>query len=177
MKINYAQKLLDPRWQKKRLEVLEQADWSCEMCGDSESTLHVHHKQYIKGRDPWEYSRGQLVVLCRLCHGNHHDKGEDVLALVSSFAGMDGPGSRNECAMLLAGFLGLAGFENESPAALAMFKIGRLAYEMAKLRGRGAITGQEIAASISGEMDELGRSLSYEHHEVLEWFSRKMSTA
>jgi hypothetical protein len=176
MKINYAQKLLDPRWQKKRLEVLESAEWSCEMCGDSQSTLHVHHKQYIKGRDPWEYSRGQLTVLCRSCHGSHHDKGEDVLSLVSSFAGMDGPKSRNECAMLLAGFLGLDGFENESPAALAMLKIGKLASEMAKLRGGRTITGQEIATFFKGEMDDLAKAFSYEHHEVLEWFSRNMST-
>jgi hypothetical protein len=96
--------LLDPRWQKKRLEVLNAAGWCCEMCGDSESTLHVHHKQYIKGRDPWEYEVGQLCALCKDCHSASHEV-KDKLNDVCSYAAIDGPKSRDSCASLLAGYL------------------------------------------------------------------------
>lgn len=46
-KSSYSEKLKDPRWQKKRLEVMESNEFCCEMCGDNESTLHVHHKEYL----------------------------------------------------------------------------------------------------------------------------------
>ena len=68
----YREMLLDPRWQKKRLEVLEDAGWECEVCCDSERTLHVHHMRYVKGRKPWEYPRSELKELCAECHKEHH---------------------------------------------------------------------------------------------------------
>ena len=105
--MNYYEKLKDPRWQKKRLEVLEFADWSCELCGDSESELHVHHKQYIKGREPWEYDVQQLVSLCKSCHAERHALGSDFLTIVTSYANYCGSRDRDACAHLLAGFLRL----------------------------------------------------------------------
>jgi len=42
--MTYAEKLRDPRWQRRRLEKLDAADFHCESCGDGESTLHVHHR-------------------------------------------------------------------------------------------------------------------------------------
>ena len=48
----YADKLLDPRWQKKRLEIMKSAEFACETCGDKKQTLHVHHQWY--GDDPWD---------------------------------------------------------------------------------------------------------------------------
>lgn len=63
----YSEKLKDPRWQKKRLEVLERAGWKCQCCGDEGSTLHVHHLVYIKG-DPWESPDDTLECLCEECH-------------------------------------------------------------------------------------------------------------
>lgn len=65
---SYFEKLKDPRWQRKRLEVLESAEFSCEWCGDSESTLHVHHGYYEKGLEPWEYPDDSLHCLCEACH-------------------------------------------------------------------------------------------------------------
>lgn len=64
----YAEKLQDPRWQRKRLEVLERAGWKCESCGKADAVLHVHHGRYAKGREPWEYSANQLYSLCKPCH-------------------------------------------------------------------------------------------------------------
>jgi hypothetical protein len=37
--MKYSDKLKDPRWQKKRLEVFERDGWCCQCCGDSESPL------------------------------------------------------------------------------------------------------------------------------------------
>lgn len=101
----YQQKLLDPRWQRKRLEAMEKVKFTCQMCGDTESTLHVHHKQYIKGREPWEYEVAQLCVLCKDCHASSHD-GEDRLSVVCSFADVDGPESRDSIADLVSGYMG-----------------------------------------------------------------------
>lgn len=64
----YASKLLDPRWQKKRLEILERDKFTCFQCGSDQKTLHVHHSYYIKGRDPWNYPNWSLSTLCKRCH-------------------------------------------------------------------------------------------------------------
>ena len=64
----YADKFKDPRWQKKRLEILERDAWGCMQCGDTDNTLHVHHRYYKKGRDPWDYPDEALVTLCEECH-------------------------------------------------------------------------------------------------------------
>jgi hypothetical protein len=64
----YQQKLRDPRWQKKRLEVFERDEWACQQCFDSKSTLHVHHFYYEQGKDPWDYAMEALVTLCADCH-------------------------------------------------------------------------------------------------------------
>ena len=69
MSQSYIEKLRDPRWQRKRLEVLQRDDWKCRFCGDASSTLAVHHKWYIPEREPWEYPDGVLITLCEECHG------------------------------------------------------------------------------------------------------------
>lgn len=66
-KKTYAEKLLDPRWQKKRLEILSRDKFMCQMCGDTESTLHVHHIAY-QGNNPWDTNSNLLITLCKDCH-------------------------------------------------------------------------------------------------------------
>lgn len=70
--ISYSEKLKDPRWQRKRLEVLQRSDFSCECCQETEKTLHVHHKFYKKGAAPWEYDADDLQSLCEDCHDLIH---------------------------------------------------------------------------------------------------------
>lgn len=66
---SYKDKLLDPRWQKKRLRILERDKWACRCCGDKESTLHVHHVHYDpRAEGPWDYADTSLVTLCAECH-------------------------------------------------------------------------------------------------------------
>lgn len=64
----YAQRLLDPRWQRRRLEILNRSDFACESCGAKDKTLHVHHKLYRKKAMPWEYGDDELTALCSDCH-------------------------------------------------------------------------------------------------------------
>ena len=71
--MKYSDKLKDPRWQKKRLEILERDKWICQSCGDDKSTLHVHHRRYFPGKDPWDYEDRLLVALCESCHGNERE--------------------------------------------------------------------------------------------------------
>lgn len=66
--MTYSEKLKDPRWQKKRLKVMGAADFKCQMCGDAEETLHVHHVNYRKGAKPWEYELHELRCFCEVCH-------------------------------------------------------------------------------------------------------------
>lgn len=67
-KKTYSEKLLDPRWQKKRLEILSRDNFTCVKCGDEKETLHIHHIEYKKGLDPWDYENDKLTTLCVLCH-------------------------------------------------------------------------------------------------------------
>lgn len=64
--MTYAEKLKDPRWQKKRLLVLERDGFECVLCGDATSTLHVHHLKYTA--NPWESGENDLWTLCENCH-------------------------------------------------------------------------------------------------------------
>lgn len=89
-KPTYSELLRDPRWQKVRLKKLESSNWCCERCFDSETTLNVHHKRYVKGRMPWEYDERELAVLCETCHEGEHEEKDARTALLARLA-VDGP--------------------------------------------------------------------------------------
>ena len=65
----------DPRWQQKRLRIMERDGWCCVSCGDMRSMLAVHHKVY-RGR-VWEALDDELQALCDACHAalGKHPKG------------------------------------------------------------------------------------------------------
>lgn len=65
-KQTYAEKLRDPRWQKMRLQILERDRFTCMLCGDMDTELHVHHAKY--GGNPWEVEPEDLFTLCKHCH-------------------------------------------------------------------------------------------------------------
>ena len=66
---NYASKLRDPRWQKKRLEIIQRDGFACCACKAKDHPLNVHHGFYARGVNPWEYSDDTLWTLCEDCHG------------------------------------------------------------------------------------------------------------
>jgi hypothetical protein len=72
--MNYKEQLKSPKWQKKRLDVLNLRGFKCENCANEEKQLHVHHRFYLKGRKAWEYDNDVLQVLCETCHENEHKK-------------------------------------------------------------------------------------------------------
>ena len=83
--IEYAQKFKDPRWQKKRLKILERDDFECQICYDRESTLHIHHRYYIKDREPWDYEDEAFATLCEDCHD---DESRSIKPVMDSFIGL-----------------------------------------------------------------------------------------
>lgn len=72
--ISYRELLKDPRWQRRRLEIFSLRDFKCEVCGEREKTLAVHHTCYLKDdltgawKMPWEYDDCFLRLLCEECH-------------------------------------------------------------------------------------------------------------
>ena len=87
---NYYELLKSPKWQKRRLEILQQHNFACSKCKSEENFLNVHHKIYVKGRKPWEYSDHELTVLCEGCHElEHADK--DTLNSILANLGNAGP--------------------------------------------------------------------------------------
>lgn len=70
----YSENLKDPRWQKKRLEIMQRDNFTCQCCGDNTTELHVHHKTYSNGKEPWDYSNDNFETLCINCHNRNHHK-------------------------------------------------------------------------------------------------------
>jgi len=71
-KSSYAEKLKDPRWQRKRLEVMNRDAFTCRDCESKDKTLNVHHCFYEKG-DPWDTADQFLITVCEGCHKERHE--------------------------------------------------------------------------------------------------------
>jgi hypothetical protein len=65
---DYSELLKHPKWQRKRLEIMQRDNFKCCLCLDEETTLNVHHKQYMNGKKPWEYEDDNFMTLCEDCH-------------------------------------------------------------------------------------------------------------
>lgn len=88
--MTYSEKLRDPRWQRKRLEILNRDEFTCQNCGDNNTTLHIHHRLYLKNKDPWDYESNLLITLCEICHSQESESidfaiNELTLAVKSKF--------------------------------------------------------------------------------------------
>lgn len=81
-KRTYTEKLLDKRWQKRRLEIFERDEWICQCCFDNDpsnnTTLHAHHRYYLRKKEPWEYDNDALMTVCDPCH-------KEITAYVGTF--------------------------------------------------------------------------------------------
>lgn len=73
----YGAALFNPRWKKKRLEIIARDGNKCAFCG-STNALQVHHRQYHysksrqKFSEPWEYNDSHLLTVCEPCHKRGH---------------------------------------------------------------------------------------------------------
>jgi len=72
--MTYSEKLKDPRWQKRKKEILFLDNNKCRRCGTKFEMLNVHHLCYIKGREIWDYRDNQLITLCEICHRHTHEE-------------------------------------------------------------------------------------------------------
>lgn len=66
---NYNEQLADPRWQRRRLEIFNRDNWTCQSCRDKTTQLEIHHVEYWPGKQSWEYPDDMLITVCRNCHG------------------------------------------------------------------------------------------------------------
>jgi hypothetical protein len=64
--MSYSDKLRDPRWQKKRLEIFQRDNFTCLACRSKDDTLCVHHLKYVN--EPWDCPNEFLETLCESCH-------------------------------------------------------------------------------------------------------------
>lgn len=64
--MNYIEQLKHPFWQKKRLEIFNRDNFTCQKCNATDKELQVHHLSYSKLA--WEVSNDQLITLCFQCH-------------------------------------------------------------------------------------------------------------
>ena len=69
----YSEQLRDPRWQRRRLEIMQRDNFTCQICGSTSKTLNVHHHVYHYGYMPWEYADNELITLCSDCHKKLHE--------------------------------------------------------------------------------------------------------
>ncbi len=70
-KITYSEKLTDPRWQKKRLEIMGRDNFRCQSCWSKKNTLNVHHKKYT-AKNIWDEPSENLTTICKNCHDIYH---------------------------------------------------------------------------------------------------------
>lgn len=77
--MKYSEKLRDPRWQRKRLEIFNRDNFTCLCCGAKDKTLNVHHKEYHG--NPWDAPSESLETLCEPCHKERSDNNKWWLAL------------------------------------------------------------------------------------------------
>lgn len=111
--MTYAEKLKDPRWQRKRLELLNAANWTCVECGTKTESLHVHHGYYQRKTDPWDYPNDKLRVLCESCHSENQRIMEDVHRIIANWTITD--------LRRLSQILGPLEFQGERPHVLVTF--------------------------------------------------------
>lgn len=66
--MRYKELLKKQEWQDRRLQILVRDNYTCTSCGASKCELHVHHRDYLGDRAPWDYHDNDLTTLCDDCH-------------------------------------------------------------------------------------------------------------
>lgn len=154
-----------PLWQKRRLDVLEKAEFACSCCGDTDSQLHVHHRQYFKDRKIWEYGDDELEVLCEACHEEAHQSLDIIKSLLSTLSAQ----GLNDVAALIAGYRssvsGPAQREDGPSATFnAVFQMRPLTFKAGELAGRAENLNIHVIDELALEVD---RNANGGHIDVL----------
>ncbi len=62
---SFSDKFKDPRWIRRRDEIIASAEYLCQDCGVAADDLEVHICYFEQGREPWEYPHEVYRCLCR----------------------------------------------------------------------------------------------------------------
>lgn len=166
MSNDYFASYQNPLWQKKRLENLQLANYECVNCGNKDNQLHVHHKQYFKGRNPWEYDNDQLEVLCESCHKDTHH-------VINAIKMMISYSDTSEIFNILSGYLDekirLKSYEIDDVISL---------YEQSK-QNIGLIAGllNYVHPKYQSNIADFIISLSFNEEEATDFFRKKFEKA
>lgn len=114
--MTYSEKLRHPLWQKKRLEILNRDNWTCNNCRATEKNLQVHHIKYSFGRNPWDYPNDNFKTLCHECHEKEH-------SIVNLKESTESTFSVSSCALISKSKIG-----DFTKKALALLKEERLMF-------------------------------------------------
>lgn len=68
----YQESILRQEWADRSKFIKKRDGNACKKCAAQDTVLHVHHRYYVMGRQPWEYPDGALVTLCHRCHAEEH---------------------------------------------------------------------------------------------------------
>jgi len=69
----YQRKLSHPDWQRKRLEILNRDNFTCQYCDVKDKELHIHHIYYMPNTLPQDYPDSAYITLCHDCHAYEGD--------------------------------------------------------------------------------------------------------
>ena len=86
--MTYKEQIQDPRWQKVRLEIMNRDGFICtnKFCTSlKNTTLNVHHLDYIPDTMIWEYPTYMLVTLCYPCHHKEQSRKRHEKFLLNTF--------------------------------------------------------------------------------------------
>ena len=83
-KIRYKEYLKNPLWQRKRLEIMQRDDFTCQICGHKDKTLNVHHIWYEPNKKPWDYPNNALITLCEECHEAEYDSYKHIIEWIDA---------------------------------------------------------------------------------------------
>jgi len=79
--MTYSDRLKDPRWQRKRLQIFDRDNWRCLECTAESKQLQVHHIVYLN-RDPWDYPDYLFQTFCEPCHKERQELTDKIVNAV-----------------------------------------------------------------------------------------------
>lgn len=88
--MTYKEQLRSPKWQRLQSQIRERDNYKCQLCGATDSFLHVHHLYYSPGAKVWEYDQEALTTLCEDCHKAAHTSLPKIITLMSMMLIKDG---------------------------------------------------------------------------------------
>lgn len=113
--MDYKEQIKSPKWQRRRLEILQRDDFTCQICGCKDKMLHVHHTAYERNKMIWEYPDEMLITMCNECHSLEHNMDNLITKLLHMIKTR---GVTNHEIITLLDFIDTKLFNGESDAIL-----------------------------------------------------------